>query len=171
MQRRVGNILRGDGALDPVTGIRDGGFDLRQIVDTQKFELGLERASEIGTHMRQRVIMHRASAQVEIVFGGMQHRVTRSNAGMIVQTLRKKLRNAAEPVADVGLKRAAMLIVQAGQRRSAQRMHDMCRAEQPIRTKPSQRSRVNLRQGVEQRRIIMARRISCDGALILPAPS
>ena len=58
-----------DRAFDPVAGIRDRGFDLRQIIDAQELELRLERARQKGADMGQRIIEHCAGAQVQVISG------------------------------------------------------------------------------------------------------
>ncbi len=56
-----------DGALDPGAGVGDRRFDLGQVIDAQELELRLQGAGEISAHLQQRVIQHRAGAQVEVI--------------------------------------------------------------------------------------------------------
>ena len=58
---------------------------------------------------------HRAGAQMKVIFNRVEHRATGRNPGMIVQTLRQELRNAAKPMVQVRHKGGAVLIVKMGQ--------------------------------------------------------
>ena len=140
-------------AFDPGAGVGDGGFDLGQIVDAEEFELRLASAGEVGAHLGQGIILHGAGAQVEVIFGLVQHGVAGGDAGVVVQALRQELRDAAEAVAEVGDECGTVLIEQRRQHRTAQRVDDVRGAEQPVCAEAHQRRGVDLGERIEQRRV------------------